>query len=169
MHIPLYSIPEELSIGKLSIMPHPRGGDWLLDEITSLHEAGVDILVSLLTFLEVSEFDLVEEEAFCRQHGITYCSFPIKDRSVPPFSMHTFAFLEQLASYLSEGKHVALHCRQGLGRAALIAACILVLNGLTPDQAWTLLSKVRGYPVPETAEQRKWAVAFSQYHNLPPH
>lgn len=165
MRIPLYSIQDELSIGKLSIMARPRGNDWLLDEIEALREVGVDVLVSLLASLEVSEFDLAEEESFCRKQGITYFSFPIPDRDVPPFSRQTFTFLEQLASHLSAGKHVALHCRQGLGRAPLIAACILILRGFTLDEAFVLLSKVRGYPVPETEEQRQWAVAFSQYHN----
>ncbi|HLJ36078.1 MAG TPA: hypothetical protein VKU38_20640 [Ktedonobacteraceae bacterium] len=165
MRIQLYSIQEELPTGKLSIMARPRGGDWLRDEITSLHQAGVDVLVSLLTFLEVSEFALAEEESLCRQHGITCYSFPILDYSVPPLSAQTGAFIEQLASHLSAGKHVTLHCRQGFGRAPLIAACILILNDFTPDQAFTLLSKVRGYPVPETAEQREWAVAFSHDRN----
>lgn len=165
MYTQLYSIQGELPIGKLSIMARPRGGDWLFDEIKALHEAGVDVLVSLLTFLEVSEFDLAEEETLCRQHGITCYSFPILDYSVPLLSAQTDAFIEQLASHLSAGKHVALHCRQGLGRSPLIAACILILNGFAPDEAFTLLSKVRGYPVPETAEQKEWAIAFSHYSN----
>ena len=35
--------------GKLAVMPRPRGGDWLEDEIRGLKRFGVDILVSLLT------------------------------------------------------------------------------------------------------------------------
>ena len=165
MHTQLYSIHEELSAGTLSIVARPRGGDWLIDEIKALREAGVDVLVSLLTSSEVSEFDLAQEAASCCNQGITYFSFPILDRSIPPFSTPAFTLLEQLRSYLSERKHVALHCRQGLGRAALIAAGILVLSGLAPDQAFAVLSRARGYTVPETEEQRAWVVAFSQYQN----
>jgi membrane associated rhomboid family serine protease len=111
----------------------------------------------------VSEFDLAEEAAFCRDQGITYLSFPIPDRSIPPFSASTFAFLERVNVHLSAGKHVALHCRQGLGRAVLMAASLLVLTGFSPDQAFDRLSKARGYPVPETEEQRAWVVAFSHF------
>lgn len=71
----------------------------------------------------------------------------------------------QLGTYLSEGKHIALHCRQGLGRAPLIAASVLVFNDIAPELAFDLLSKTRGYPVPETEEQVRWAVALSQYRN----
>src|SRR5262249_13290590 len=122
----------------------------------------VDILVSLLTATEVSELDLAEEAAFCYQQGIRYLSLAITDRSVPPFSVQTFLFLKQLRASLSEGKHVAFHCRQGLGRAGLMAASLLVLVGLVPEQAFEQLSRARGYTVPETEEQRAWVVAFFQ-------
>jgi protein-tyrosine phosphatase len=108
----------------------------------------------------VSELDLSEEAAYCQEQSITYRSFPILDRSIPPFSAETFTILEQLNASLSEGEHVALHCRQGLGRAALMAASLLVLNGLSPDEAFDQLSKARGHTVPETEEQRAWVVAL---------
>jgi protein-tyrosine phosphatase len=164
VHARLYSIQEFLP-GQVSILARPRGGDWFFDEIKALREAGVDVLVSLLTPTEVSEFDLSEEATFCHDQGITYLSFPILDRSIPPFSAGTFAVLEQLNASLSKGKHVALHCRQGLGRAALMAASLLVLNGFSPDEAFDRLSKARGYAVPETEEQRAWVVAFFQHHH----
>ena len=166
MRTQLYSI-QELRPGRVSIMARPRGGDWLFDEIKALREAGVDVLVSFLTSTEVSELDLSEEAAYCQNQGIIYLSFPILDRSIPPFSAETFIVLKQLNASLSEGKHVALHCRQGLGRAALMAASLLVHNGFSPDEAFDRLSKARGYAVPETEEQRAWVVAFSQqYHSL---
>lgn len=121
----------------------------------------------LLTSSEIEEFDLSEEATSCSNQGISYLSFPILDQSVPPFSTSTFVFLEQLKSYLSGGKHIAIHCRQGLGRAALIAASVLVLSGFAPDQAFALLSTVRGHSVPETEEQKAWVMAFFQYHNQP--
>jgi protein-tyrosine phosphatase len=49
-----------------------------------------------------------------------------------------------------------VHCRQGIGRTGLIAACLLVAQGAAPDAAVHNLSAARGLPVPETAEQRRW-------------
>jgi protein-tyrosine phosphatase len=161
MRVPLYSI-QGLSSGKVSLMARPRGGDWLSDEIEALHTGGVDVLVSLLTAPEVSELDLGEEAVLCSSQEILYLSFPIVDLSVPPFSPQTFQLLEQLNQYLSEGKHVAIHCRQGVGRSGLMASSLLVLNGIAPEQAFDQLSRVRGCSVPETDEQRAWVVAFSQ-------
>ena len=34
--------------GKLGIVPRPRGGDWLEDEAKAWHQAGIDVVVSLL-------------------------------------------------------------------------------------------------------------------------
>lgn len=155
----LYTV-RQLPAGKVSIMPHPRGGDWLADEMKALYYEGVDVMVSLLTPEEVGELDLRSEAEVCQHLGIAYFSYPIPDHHVPPFSDDTLALLEQLRDLLAQGKHVVAHCHMGLGRSALIAACVLVLSGLTPERACQELSAVRGYNVPETEEQRAWVRAF---------
>ena len=137
----------------------------MLDEIKALRSANVDILISLLTPEEVVELNLEKEADYCQYQEITYISFPIPDRSTPPFSEKTFPFIEQLHRQLSAGRHIAVHCRQGLGRAALVAASVLVLAGFSSKQAFDLLSSARGCPVPETEKQQAWVVAFSQYYN----
>ena len=157
----LYTV-QNLPVGKVSVMPRPRGGDWLADEIKLLYYDGVDVLVSLLTPDEVSELDLAEEAKCCRNQNILYLSYPITDFSVPPFSAKTFALLEQLKAYLLAGKHIAVHCRMGLGRSPLIAASLLVLTGHSPEEACELLSKARGYTVPETQGQRSWLEELPQ-------
>ena len=85
MRVQLYTI-HGLPVGKISIMARPRGGDWLIDEIMALRSADVDILISLLTPDEIIELDLEEEAEYCRRQELIYLSFPITDRSTPPFS-----------------------------------------------------------------------------------
>jgi protein-tyrosine phosphatase len=157
----LYTV-QQLPAGKVSIMPHPRGGDWLSDEMKALFFEGVDVLVSLLTPEEVAELDLQHEATICQGQGIVYLSYPILDLTVPPFSADTFALLEALKAYLAQGKHIAIHCWMGLGRSALIAASVLVLSGYTPERACKVLSVERGYNVPEMEEQRVWVRALAQ-------
>src|SRR5438046_543366 len=55
--------------GRLAVLPRPRGGDWLEDEVRSLRAAGVDTLVCLLTKEEVTELDLADEAACCAAAG----------------------------------------------------------------------------------------------------
>src|SRR5438067_1865308 len=69
--------------GRLAIMPRPRGGDWLEDEIRAWRTAGVEEVVSLLTPDERSELELGEEAGICSAEGLEYLTFPIQDRGVP--------------------------------------------------------------------------------------
>ena len=59
------------------------------------------------------------------------------------------------AGYL-EGKNVAVHCRQGIGRSGLIAAGLLTTSGIPPDEAIQIVSTARRLAVPETMDQRLW-------------
>jgi protein-tyrosine phosphatase len=67
-----------------------------------------------------------------------------------------------LESKLLEGKGVAIHCRQGIGRSALLAACLLILAGIDSATALKRVSVARGCPVPETPEQREWVTSFER-------
>jgi len=127
-----------------------------------MRAAGVDVVVSLLTSDEVADLELAQEGALCEAHGIDFRSFPIVDRSVPASRKATLDFVKKLAKLLVEGKSIAIHCRQVIGRAALIAACLLVLSGIVPDAAFLRVSEGRGCSVPETPEQRQWLMEFAQ-------
>jgi protein-tyrosine phosphatase len=149
-------------VGKLAVMPRPRGGDWLEDDVRSWRRCGVDVVASLLTPDEIADFTLADEEALCRANGIRFLSFPITDRSVPSSKASTAELLARLAELLAEGKGIAIHCRQGIGRAGLIAVCLLVMSGLDPDTAIQRVTAARGCPVPETPEQRRWIMEFAR-------
>jgi protein-tyrosine phosphatase len=142
--------------GRLAIVPRPRGGEWLEDEIHSWHEAGLDIIVSLLTRPEIEEFDLAREEELSQAHDIELISFPIPDREVPTSREAAIALAHKLEAALSSGKSVGLHCRQGIGRSSLLAACVLISSGENPAEAFERISKARGRAVPDTVEQKEW-------------
>jgi protein-tyrosine phosphatase len=66
-----------------------------------------------------------------------------------------------LASQMRDGGTVAIHCRAGIGRSSVIAACTLVRLGAHPDRAFEAIAKARGVEVPDTPEQREWVTAFA--------
>jgi len=142
-------------------LPRPRGGDWLEDEAREWRLAGVDVVVSSLTSGEIADLDLAEEARLCRENGIQYISFPIVDRGVPA-RRAALDIAKKLEALLAAGKTIAIHCRQGLGRSALVAACVLILAGVRPEVAFERLIAARGCPVPETAEQREWIMQFAR-------
>jgi protein-tyrosine phosphatase len=61
-----------------------------------------------------------------------------------------------LENALEEGKIVAVHCRQGIGRSAIIAASLLILSGKDDEDAFRSIGEARGYAVPDTVQQREW-------------
>ncbi|MGH6857092.1 MAG: protein-tyrosine phosphatase family protein [Methylocella sp.] len=66
------------------------------------------------------------------------------------------ALAAALVARLNEGKAVALHYRAGIGRASLIAACVLMLLGMASGTAFGRIGKARGLKVPDTEGQRDW-------------
>ena len=144
---------------RIATMPRPWG-DRLEDEIQSLKQEGVDVLVSLLTPEEVFYFDLQAEPNNCQACGIEFISFPITDRETPESETITLEFVQRLAEFVKAGKGVAIHCYAGIGRSSLIAACVLVALGINPRAAFGLIKNSRGCEVPDTREQREWFYSF---------
>jgi len=155
MQVELYWIGNVES-GRLGVMPRPRGGDWLEDEIRSLKASGVDAVISLLERQEIVELDILDEQALCRANGITFLSFPITDRSVPSSKREASDFARSILALLQSGESVVIHCRAGIGRSALMAACVLTMSGVSVDEGFEQIERARGCSVPDTPEQREW-------------
>lgn len=58
-----------------------------------------------------------------------FISFPIPDGGVPASIPAALSLLRRIIGALEEGKTVAVHCRQGIGRSGLIAAGALMSSG----------------------------------------
>jgi len=143
-------------------MPHPRGEDWLDDEIRGLFHDGVTVLVSLLEPAEVRSLGLEREDELCKNNGMEFMSFPIPDRGTPSSIDRTVKLAETVVERLTAGKTVAIQCRSGIGRAALIAACVAVYEGLSPHMALHTIAQARGLEVPDTPEQAEWLERFAE-------
>jgi hypothetical protein len=142
--------------GRLAIVPRPYGGDGLADAVTDWRKAGINAVVSFLLPDEITEFDLKAEKELCEAQGIRFISFAIPDRKVPASKRDALTLVRDLKQLLVNGKNIGLHCRQSVGRSALIAACLLVSVGEEPSSAFARISAVRGGKVPDTTEQQQW-------------
>jgi protein-tyrosine phosphatase len=142
--------------GKLAVAPRPRGGDWLEDDIANWKRAGITAVLSLLTPEEEKDMDLRDEAVQVRSQGMEFTSFPIPDRQIPKSEAKWADVLERVSLALSSGENVLVHCRQGIGRSGLVAACLLVRKGMSPGAAIESVAAARGVSVPETPEQRDW-------------
>jgi protein-tyrosine phosphatase len=142
--------------GRLGVMPRPRGGDWLDDEVRALRQQGVDVLASLLTAEESEELDLLGEPAACEAAGIRFVNHPVPDRGLPSSETAFRVTAQVLAVELEKGATVVVHCRQGVGRASILAVGVLAVRGVPIPEAFDRVAAARGRPVPDTPEQRAW-------------
>ena len=155
--LPLYWI-RGYTDGHLAIMPAPRPEN-LERAILLWREEGVDIVVSLLEQAELP--GLVEaENGLCGEIGLEFLWFPIADGSVPP-SIDAFnTLIAKLGDAVAMGKSVAIHCRAGIGRSAMVAAGVLNYLHVDTGAALDMVAEARKFEVPQTEEQRQWILGY---------
>lgn len=142
--------------GQVSIVPRPRGGTQLAEDVLALREAGVDLLISALGPLEATELGLTGEGAAATAAGLDFQALPITDMAVPADMSAFLEALEKIAARVRAGEHVAVHCYASRGRSGIISSLLLALCGWDIGEALDRLSLARGYRVPETDGQRAW-------------
>jgi len=70
--------------------------------------------------------------------------------------------VEALVRRVREGEAVVIHCRAGIGRSAMVAACLAGHLGMASSAAFKMITRVRGCPVPDTDGQREWAERYGR-------
>jgi protein-tyrosine phosphatase len=150
----------EVTSGRLGIMARPRSGEWLRDEVSGWCQVGVGAVVCLLEPSEISELELHDEASLCEGSRIEFISFPISDRGVPTSVRQTTELVERLVGLLRRGASVVIHCRAGIGRSSLIAACVMLKLGFPQNEIFPALRRARGIAVPDSAAQEQWLSVF---------
>jgi hypothetical protein len=147
--------------GNLAIMAAPRPEDRLDEVILGWKDEGVDVVVSLVERPEMP--GLVEaERALCDEFNLDFVWFPIRDKTAPASPNAVSELAKRLATAISTGKSVAIHCRAGIGRSALLAASVLIHLNIDGAVALDMIAEARGTEVPETEAQRQWVLSFGQ-------
>jgi protein-tyrosine phosphatase len=142
--------------GHLAVMARPGVGEPIPKTFATLATLGVRVVVSLLEATETRELGLEGEHSACEAAGIEFFSFPIKDRGLPR-DPEAVSRLSRLAhARIAEGCGWVFHCRAGIGRSGMMAASVLLQDGLTVREAFARISAARGLTVPDTPGQLEW-------------
>jgi predicted protein tyrosine phosphatase len=153
-------LPEQVQ-GRLAVIVRPRGGHFLDDDLRALKHAGADTLVSALSVREEREVWLAEEHAHAHALGLTFHSVRIANMGIPRPEHERQ--IQELSVAVRNGARLVTHCYASVGRSPLIAASIMVILGVRPDDAWAAIAEARGLTVPDTTEQRLWVERFVRY------
>ena len=155
--------------GKLYTMPHPPGGSQLPDAVSILQNRGINAVLSLLSNAEAEQLQLAKEGECFSKANIDFFRFPIEDYHPPVDFLEVYALCKILLQRISAGEKMIIHCRAGIGRSSLMAACLLIVNGKKTSEAYEIIAEARGMSVPETAAQLSWTKDFEHFvKNLNP-
>ena len=145
---------------RLAIVLRPPGGGELHDAMQRIKQAGIQTLVSMLEPHEADLLGLAEESRIAEEICLPFLNYPVPDTKVPHDIAHFRAFVSGLADRLRSGESVGVHCRGCIGRATILAACILIHMGLKQMDAVVAVEAARGCTVPDNSEQLDWILHY---------
>ena len=157
----LYPITGPWLDADLATAACPRGNDMLADELRRWKDSNIEVVVSALSPEEMRGLGVLKESELCNEIGLEYVQFSIVNREAPATIDAVGDLVDRLGGYLAAGRSVVIHCRAGIGRASLLAACTLVRAGVDADEAFARISLARGVTVPDTSDQREWVRRFA--------
>jgi protein-tyrosine phosphatase len=151
---------EEANPSRLAIVLRPRGDEGLRADLELVREAGIDVLVSLLTADDNEDLGLTAEGKIAEQLGMKFISYPILDRCTPADLASFRELVADLRDQVRAGKRVGAHCRGCIGRATVLIASVMIALGWDASQALQKIERARGLPIPDTPEQLEWILNF---------
>lgn len=139
-------------------------GQWDRDLDTDLarlvDEYDTRVLVSLLADHEYEKYGIADLESTAAKHGVEFLRLPIRDGGIPPAMDDAVVFVEKILDRLTAPGTVVVHCRGGLGRTGLIAACCLTTVGHPAEQAMAITRQARSGAI-ENPDQEAFIADFA--------
>ena len=149
-----------IGLGRLCVMAKPTSGEWIDEEFDAIKAFGISRVVSLLEAPEAYSVGLSQEERYCREREIDFVQYEIKDRGIPASEADFISLIQTLHTSIAEGLDTVIHCRAGIGRTGLVAAAILIKNGLGGSESFDTVSAARRVQVPDTEQQKAYVLAL---------
>jgi protein-tyrosine phosphatase len=134
-------------------------------DLLELARLGTTVLASLTTDEENNELKIPTLPQQARKFGLDCWRFPFHDAGIPESIEELHGFVKRLQSAFFEGESIVIHCRGGLGRSGLVAACLLLLMGLstTADDAIAHVRRARSPRAIETRAQERFILEYASF------
>lgn len=121
------------------------GSQYNLLGLSKLRALGVTAIVNMR---EHADYDDAAHE------GIKYLHLPTPDNTPPPLEV-LLKGAQFMDDEIKNGGTVYVHCRQGLGRGPTMAMAYLIKKGMTYDDAYKTIRKVRIFINPRASQIEK--------------
>lgn len=97
--------------------------------------------------------------------GLQFLQHAIIEMRPPDDAVKASAFVNELGDRIKKGERVLVHCRGGVGRAGMIAACVLLYLGKAIDPESAIV-EVRRRRCPTAIETSRQEVFVHTYWNM---
>jgi ADP-ribosylglycohydrolase/protein-tyrosine phosphatase len=124
---------------------------------------GAAVLVSLVEDAELDLLSIRDLPAQADAAGLELLRFPFRDAGVPASVEAGAAIVGAVLDAAVSGRNVVIHCRGGLGRTGLVAACCLVALGCDATDGISHVRAARAGAV-ETRGQEQFIHSFAKEH-----
>lgn len=133
-------------------------------------QGGNERLQTVRRNLVIQTLGIRDYKAKVSENGLKYSVMPIVDMAIPENVHDTCALIATISSDMVTGKRVLVHCRQGVGRAGMIAACVLLHVGCaaTGDGAIQRLRKKRHKLAVQTSRQEQFVHWYAANMHVTP-
>lgn len=119
--------------------------DRLLHDLTTIRKWGAVAVVTLLDGLELRILGVSDLSNTAEWLNLLWFHLPVDNKGIPRenFELLWSSAGPQLRQLLREGKKIIIHCKEGIGRSAIIAVRLLIELGTPAEQAIRMVQKVR--------------------------
>ncbi|XP_041827102.1 cyclin-dependent kinase inhibitor 3 [Melanotaenia boesemani] len=136
-------------------------------DVDELQSQGVQDVFVFCTRGELNKYRVPSLLEVYWQRGFTVHHMPFLDGDAPELEQ-CCQILEELQLNLESGRKTLIHCYGGLGRSALIAACLLLQLSLTmtANKAMEILREHRGGGAIQTVKQYNFLHEFREKYAI---
>ena len=108
------------------------------------HHYGVDIVVTLLSSIELASMSCQSMGACVEAEGMVWMHFDLRDKWIPWNSQAYLSCLVlPLKRYLRSGSRVLVHCHGGKGRTGTLVAALLMTSAGGHQSLWEAIAWMR--------------------------
>jgi protein-tyrosine phosphatase len=152
--------------GRLYLMSCPgrqgmddQGRVWRRDlqaDLDQLAHHGIEAVITLLPEEEMQHYQVLDLPQAIAKRDWVWWHWPVTDRAIADehISKQIQATAPKLRDILQKGGGIAIHCAAGLGRTGTLAAQLLVMQGVEPDQAILEIRQARRGSIETLAQEQ---------------
>lgn len=120
-------------------------GESMIDDLLTIRNWGA---VALVTLLDESEFGVLGVKDLPKRAvslNLLWLHLPIHNLGIPDkhFDEQWLWAGPRIIQLLRDGQRVVIHCKEGIGRAGIVAARLMIELGMSPEQAIKSVQKAR--------------------------